>query len=186
MRCSTGFMSGCKTVVQLCGHTLETKSYKVSEDLVSIHLPLSRTLAGEYFVHVILCISFVLQIFKSSRIISIFVLCSVCIDTLRSDTIIKSYHCHCPSKSCTRTTKDACLLGPFVCYLGQLIDPYSIHLKINLVTHLPPKFKYSKISLLVFLPDCTSVLYVLLFLSQLQGKKKSQIFFNYSLIYISM
>lgn len=46
MRCSTNFMSSTKTVVQLCGHSLETKSYKVSEDLVSIHLPLSRTLAG--------------------------------------------------------------------------------------------------------------------------------------------
>ncbi|KAK1338981.1 hypothetical protein QTO34_019650 [Cnephaeus nilssonii] len=46
MRCSTSFMSSSKTVVQLCGHTLETKSYRVSEDLVSIHLPLSRTLAG--------------------------------------------------------------------------------------------------------------------------------------------
>uniref|UniRef100_A0A2K6EIX3 E3 ubiquitin-protein ligase n=1 Tax=Propithecus coquereli TaxID=379532 RepID=A0A2K6EIX3_PROCO len=46
MRCSTSFICGSKTVVQLCGHTLETKSYRVSEDLVSIHLPLSRTLAG--------------------------------------------------------------------------------------------------------------------------------------------
>lgn len=46
MRCSTSFISSSKTVVQLWGHTLETKSYKVSEDLVSIHLPLSRTLAG--------------------------------------------------------------------------------------------------------------------------------------------
>ncbi|ERE70842.1 E3 ubiquitin-protein ligase [Cricetulus griseus] len=46
MRCSTNFMSSTKTVVQLCGHVLETKSYRVSEDLVSIHLPLSRTLAG--------------------------------------------------------------------------------------------------------------------------------------------
>lgn len=52
MRCSTSFMSSSKIVVQLCGHTLETKSYRVSEDLVSIHLPLSRTLAGE-------CICFV-------------------------------------------------------------------------------------------------------------------------------
>ncbi|OBS60397.1 hypothetical protein A6R68_08476 [Neotoma lepida] len=33
MRCSTNFMSSTKTVVQLCGHSLETKSYKVSEDL---------------------------------------------------------------------------------------------------------------------------------------------------------
>uniref|UniRef100_A0A8C4LYA4 E3 ubiquitin-protein ligase n=1 Tax=Equus asinus asinus TaxID=83772 RepID=A0A8C4LYA4_EQUAS len=48
MRCSTSFMSSSKTVVQLCGHTLETKSYRVSEDLVSIHLPLSRTLAGKF------------------------------------------------------------------------------------------------------------------------------------------
>ncbi|PNI94589.1 UBR1 isoform 7, partial [Pan troglodytes] len=46
MRCSTSFISSSKTVVQSCGHSLETKSYRVSEDLVSIHLPLSRTLAG--------------------------------------------------------------------------------------------------------------------------------------------
>ncbi|XP_012933891.2 E3 ubiquitin-protein ligase UBR1 isoform X2 [Heterocephalus glaber] len=46
MRCSTSFMTGSKTAIQLCGHTLETRSYRVSEDLVSIHLPLSRTLAG--------------------------------------------------------------------------------------------------------------------------------------------
>uniref|UniRef100_A0A8C0XLZ1 E3 ubiquitin-protein ligase n=1 Tax=Castor canadensis TaxID=51338 RepID=A0A8C0XLZ1_CASCN len=46
MRCSTSFVSSSKIVVQLCGHILETKSYRVSEDLVSIHLPLSRTLAG--------------------------------------------------------------------------------------------------------------------------------------------
>lgn len=50
IRCSTSFITGIKTVVQLCGHTLETKSYRVSEDLVSIHLPLSRTLAGEYLL----------------------------------------------------------------------------------------------------------------------------------------
>nr|XP_035929857.1 E3 ubiquitin-protein ligase UBR1-like isoform X2 [Halichoerus grypus] len=50
MRCSTSFISSSKTVVQLCGHTLETKSYRVSEDLVSIHLPLSRTLAGECLI----------------------------------------------------------------------------------------------------------------------------------------
>uniref|UniRef100_A0A8C6RL83 E3 ubiquitin-protein ligase n=1 Tax=Nannospalax galili TaxID=1026970 RepID=A0A8C6RL83_NANGA len=46
MKCSTSFICSNKTVIQLCGHTLETKSYRVSEDLVSIHLPLSRTLAG--------------------------------------------------------------------------------------------------------------------------------------------
>ncbi|KAH0503276.1 E3 ubiquitin-protein ligase UBR1, partial [Microtus ochrogaster] len=38
MRCSTNFMSSTKTVVQLCGHVLETKSYKVSEDLEGLHV----------------------------------------------------------------------------------------------------------------------------------------------------
>ncbi|ELW48112.1 E3 ubiquitin-protein ligase UBR1 [Tupaia chinensis] len=33
MRCSTSFTSSGKALVQLCGHTLETKSYRVSEDL---------------------------------------------------------------------------------------------------------------------------------------------------------
>ncbi|EHB10353.1 E3 ubiquitin-protein ligase UBR1 [Heterocephalus glaber] len=33
MRCSTSFMTGSKTAIQLCGHTLETRSYRVSEDL---------------------------------------------------------------------------------------------------------------------------------------------------------
>ncbi|KAL7992394.1 hypothetical protein Chor_016650 [Crotalus horridus] len=35
-----------KTVINLCGHTLEWKQFKVSTDPVSIHLPLSRMLAG--------------------------------------------------------------------------------------------------------------------------------------------
>lgn len=55
MRCSTSFISSSKTIVQLCGHTLETKSYRVSEDLVSIHLPLSRTLAGERLFFACFC-----------------------------------------------------------------------------------------------------------------------------------
>ncbi|EMP39579.1 E3 ubiquitin-protein ligase UBR1 [Chelonia mydas] len=46
MRCSTSSRSREKTVLQLCGHTLESKRYRVSVDPVSIHLPLSRTLAG--------------------------------------------------------------------------------------------------------------------------------------------
>uniref|UniRef100_A0A674J3P7 E3 ubiquitin-protein ligase n=1 Tax=Terrapene triunguis TaxID=2587831 RepID=A0A674J3P7_9SAUR len=46
MRCSTSSHSREKTVLQLCGHTLESKRYRVSVDPVSIHLPLSRMLAG--------------------------------------------------------------------------------------------------------------------------------------------
>uniref|UniRef100_A0A803YPZ6 E3 ubiquitin-protein ligase n=1 Tax=Meleagris gallopavo TaxID=9103 RepID=A0A803YPZ6_MELGA len=46
MRCSTNGRSREKTVFHLCGHTLESRPYRVSSDPVSIHLPLSRTLAG--------------------------------------------------------------------------------------------------------------------------------------------
>uniref|UniRef100_A0A8C9L1P9 E3 ubiquitin-protein ligase n=1 Tax=Pavo cristatus TaxID=9049 RepID=A0A8C9L1P9_PAVCR len=46
MRCSTNSRSREKTVFHLCGHTLESRPYRVSSDPVSIHLPLSRTLAG--------------------------------------------------------------------------------------------------------------------------------------------
>uniref|UniRef100_A0A8C4XR57 E3 ubiquitin-protein ligase n=1 Tax=Falco tinnunculus TaxID=100819 RepID=A0A8C4XR57_FALTI len=46
MRCSTSGRSREKTVFHLCGHTLESRPYRVSADPVSIHLPLSRTLAG--------------------------------------------------------------------------------------------------------------------------------------------
>ncbi|NWX32433.1 UBR1 ligase, partial [Notiomystis cincta] len=46
MRCSTNGRSREKTVFHLCGHTLESRPYRVSADPVSIHLPLSRTLAG--------------------------------------------------------------------------------------------------------------------------------------------
>ncbi|XP_069714258.1 E3 ubiquitin-protein ligase UBR1 isoform X4 [Phaenicophaeus curvirostris] len=46
MRCSTNSRSRDKTVFHLCGHTLESRPYRVSADPVSIHLPLSRTLAG--------------------------------------------------------------------------------------------------------------------------------------------
>ncbi|XP_064318493.1 E3 ubiquitin-protein ligase UBR1 isoform X2 [Phalacrocorax carbo] len=46
MNCSTNGRSREKTVFHLCGHTLESRPYRVSADPVSIHLPLSRTLAG--------------------------------------------------------------------------------------------------------------------------------------------
>ncbi|XP_032917905.1 E3 ubiquitin-protein ligase UBR1 isoform X1 [Catharus ustulatus] len=46
MRCSSNGRSREKTVFHLCGHTLESRPYRVSADPVSIHLPLSRTLAG--------------------------------------------------------------------------------------------------------------------------------------------
>ncbi|KYO28439.1 hypothetical protein Y1Q_0016017 [Alligator mississippiensis] len=46
MRCSTNSHSRAKTFFHLCGHTLEYRPYRVSVDSVSIHLPLSRTLAG--------------------------------------------------------------------------------------------------------------------------------------------
>ncbi|NXI40148.1 UBR1 ligase, partial [Galbula dea] len=46
MRCSMSGRSREKTVFHLCGHTLESRPYRVSADPVSIHLPLSRTLAG--------------------------------------------------------------------------------------------------------------------------------------------
>uniref|UniRef100_A0A8C5U7A5 E3 ubiquitin-protein ligase n=1 Tax=Malurus cyaneus samueli TaxID=2593467 RepID=A0A8C5U7A5_9PASS len=46
MRCSTNGRSRERTVFHLCGHTLESRPYRVSADPVSIHLPLSRTLAG--------------------------------------------------------------------------------------------------------------------------------------------
>ncbi|KAH0620663.1 hypothetical protein JD844_021334 [Phrynosoma platyrhinos] len=46
MRCSSSNYSWDKTVIHLCGHTLESKRFKVSTDPVSIHLPLSRMLAG--------------------------------------------------------------------------------------------------------------------------------------------
>ncbi|XP_065694487.1 E3 ubiquitin-protein ligase UBR1 isoform X3 [Patagioenas fasciata] len=46
IRCSTNGRSREKTVFHLCGHTLESRPYRVSADPVSIHLPLSRTLAG--------------------------------------------------------------------------------------------------------------------------------------------
>ncbi|XP_070613913.1 E3 ubiquitin-protein ligase UBR1 [Erythrolamprus reginae] len=48
MRCnnSANNYSRDKAVINLCGHTLECKRFKVSMDPVSIHLPLSRMLAG--------------------------------------------------------------------------------------------------------------------------------------------
>ncbi|KAI6068262.1 E3 ubiquitin-protein ligase [Aix galericulata] len=47
MRCSTNSSRlREKTAFHLCGHTLESRPYRVSLDPVSIHLPLSRTLAG--------------------------------------------------------------------------------------------------------------------------------------------
>uniref|UniRef100_A0A8D0C1I8 E3 ubiquitin-protein ligase n=1 Tax=Salvator merianae TaxID=96440 RepID=A0A8D0C1I8_SALMN len=46
MRCSGRNCSSNKTVVQLCGHVLDCQRFKVSANPVSIHLPLSRMLAG--------------------------------------------------------------------------------------------------------------------------------------------
>ncbi|XP_062973720.1 E3 ubiquitin-protein ligase UBR1 isoform X2 [Elgaria multicarinata webbii] len=46
MRCSASNYSRDKTVIQLCGHILQSKYFKVSADPVSMHLPLSRMLAG--------------------------------------------------------------------------------------------------------------------------------------------
>uniref|UniRef100_A0A8C6Y7Q4 E3 ubiquitin-protein ligase n=1 Tax=Naja naja TaxID=35670 RepID=A0A8C6Y7Q4_NAJNA len=48
MRCNNcaSNYSRDKAVINLCGHTLECKRFKVSMDPVSIHLPLSRMLAG--------------------------------------------------------------------------------------------------------------------------------------------
>ncbi|XP_033001993.1 E3 ubiquitin-protein ligase UBR1 isoform X1 [Lacerta agilis] len=46
LRCSASNYSWDKTVIHLCGHTLESKRFRVSADPVSIHLPLSRMLAG--------------------------------------------------------------------------------------------------------------------------------------------
>uniref|UniRef100_A0A6I8NA37 E3 ubiquitin-protein ligase n=2 Tax=Ornithorhynchus anatinus TaxID=9258 RepID=A0A6I8NA37_ORNAN len=45
-KCNPVSFSGDGAVVHLCGHTLENKPFRVSTDPVSIHLPLSRTLAG--------------------------------------------------------------------------------------------------------------------------------------------
>uniref|UniRef100_A0A8C6YAV6 E3 ubiquitin-protein ligase n=1 Tax=Naja naja TaxID=35670 RepID=A0A8C6YAV6_NAJNA len=49
MRCNNcaSNYSRDKAVINLCGHTLECKRFKVSMDPVSIHLPLSRMLAGK-------------------------------------------------------------------------------------------------------------------------------------------
>ncbi|XP_074145507.1 E3 ubiquitin-protein ligase UBR1 isoform X1 [Sminthopsis crassicaudata] len=46
MKCTLNNNSYEKSVIYLYGHTLECKPYRVSTDPVSIHLPLSRTLAG--------------------------------------------------------------------------------------------------------------------------------------------
>ncbi|XP_072842308.2 E3 ubiquitin-protein ligase UBR1 isoform X2 [Pogona vitticeps] len=46
MRCSASNYSWDKRVINMCGHTLKSKRFKVSADPVSIHLPLSRMLAG--------------------------------------------------------------------------------------------------------------------------------------------
>nr|XP_056707151.1 E3 ubiquitin-protein ligase UBR1 [Euleptes europaea] len=46
VRCSANSSSREKMVIHLCGHSLESKHFKVSTDPVSIHLPLSRMLAG--------------------------------------------------------------------------------------------------------------------------------------------
>ncbi|KAJ7344783.1 hypothetical protein JRQ81_000733 [Phrynocephalus forsythii] len=46
MKCSASNYSWDKIMINMCGHTLESKRFKVSAGPVSIHLPLSRMLAG--------------------------------------------------------------------------------------------------------------------------------------------
>nr|XP_033808724.1 E3 ubiquitin-protein ligase UBR1 isoform X1 [Geotrypetes seraphini] len=46
IQCSTNTSSRGKVLLQMCGYSLEDRPYLVSADPVSIHLPLTRTLAG--------------------------------------------------------------------------------------------------------------------------------------------
>ncbi|XP_056403083.1 E3 ubiquitin-protein ligase UBR1 isoform X1 [Hyla sarda] len=46
LRCIKPVTSQQKTLVEMCGHSYQSYSFKVSRDPVSIHLPLSRMLAG--------------------------------------------------------------------------------------------------------------------------------------------
>jgi len=47
MQCHSGFTDGEQPIVlSMCGHSVETIRYCVSQEKVSIHLPVSRLLAG--------------------------------------------------------------------------------------------------------------------------------------------
>lgn len=156
MRCSTSFKSSSKTVVQLCGHTLETKSYRVSEDLVSIHLPISRTLAGECLFG--FCM-FLLALFSRYSYQNQYYFCSQYAQTY-SDQILQLKAVTILQRAVTRTSKGATWA---FCYLGQLMDPYTIYLRTN-QENLVAVFSPSS------LPDCTSVFTVSLFLSPLKER----------------
>lgn len=145
MRCSTSFKSSSKTVVQLCGHTLETKSYRVSEDLVSIHLPISRTLAGECLFG--FCM-FLLALFSRYSYQNQYYFCSQYAQTY-SDQILQLKAVTILQRAVTRTSKGATWA---FCYLGQLMDPYTIYLRTNLVIYCLTRCKCRKILLLFFHP----------------------------------
>lgn len=47
MHCHSGFADGEQPIMlNMCGHSVETIRYCVSQERVSIHLPVSRLLAG--------------------------------------------------------------------------------------------------------------------------------------------
>ena len=47
MQCHSGFTDGEQPIdLNMCGHSVETIRYCVSQEKVSIHLPVSRLLAG--------------------------------------------------------------------------------------------------------------------------------------------
>lgn len=54
MQCHSGFTDGEQPIVlSMCGHSVETIRYCVSQEKVSIHLPVSRLLAGmTYFKNI--------------------------------------------------------------------------------------------------------------------------------------
>lgn len=50
-QCHGGFTDGEQPVtLSICGHSVETIRYCVSKEKVSIHLPVSRLLAGKVFL----------------------------------------------------------------------------------------------------------------------------------------
>ena len=51
MQCHGGFTDGEQPItLSICGHSVETIRYCVSQEKVSIHLPVSRLLAGKAFL----------------------------------------------------------------------------------------------------------------------------------------
>lgn len=51
MQCHSGFTEGEQPIVlSMCGHSVETIRYCVSQEKVSIHLPVSRLLAGKNLI----------------------------------------------------------------------------------------------------------------------------------------